>query len=103
MNDLPTEMMLSEIGENLHRCGKRIALPRSQEVEGSVRFLPQFRKQPFENAFRTTRPYKDQVECIASIIGVVATPEQMVNTQTVKKILGDGIDRLARRVVLMSV
>ena len=31
---------------------------------------------------------------MASIIGVVATPEQMVNTKTVKKILGDGIDSL---------
>ena len=94
MNDFSTYLILPEIRENLHRSSKGIALPGSQQVKGAVGFLPQCVKQSFEDAFRSTCSYVDEVERVASIISVVAASKQIVNTKTAKEFSGNSIDGL---------
>ena len=90
MQDLPTETFLTQIGQNLHRRGQRVAFSGSQEQDRLPGKALQGRQKFLEKALGSSRPDIDQRQ-IRTVVFVIVPLEGIFNAKAVKEFLGHGI------------
>ena len=92
--NLALQAVLSQIGENFHRCCQRIALSGGEKIERLAALRAQFGQELEEDVFRSARAYIYKIERCTAIIGVVASVKRVFDMEVTQKFFRHGSHRL---------
>ena len=88
MQNLALQIILLQVGKNLHRSSQRIAFARRQEVELLTFSSGKRGEKTTEDALSATRSNKDETQRITTEVSIITASKIVFNRETFEKLTG---------------